>query len=318
MFETLVLFFIGFIILVKGADYLIAGASSVARYFDVSPWVIGLLIVGIGTSIPEFSITLASLWDGSSIGVGTIIGSNSFNLLFILGLSSLMMPIAMRKDWVWEDLIVNMGVIVLAGVLFMFPVLGDSTILGLSREEGLFLIALFVVWVIAMLKRKRAIDDVEKGDDRVFALTVSFIMILGGLVGVFIGGKWVVDGATSIALILGASEKFVALTIVGIGTSIPELTVTLRAAMKGKGSLAVGNIIGSNIFDFLGVLGVASVIREMPFDPDFTFDIVVTFAATLLLFLSMFVGKKYVLGRWHGLFLVLTYVAYLLVVVVRG
>jgi cation:H+ antiporter len=312
MLWNIILFFIGFYILVKGDNLLVDGSSSLARKLNVSSIVIGLVIAGIGTSIPEFAVSfIANLTGKGDIGLGTIIGSNTFNILFILGVSALFFPLTMKKYWVDRDLIWNI-VAVLAAALFAF--FGDGQI---SRWEGFLMIAIFSIWLYLVLKNEGR-EKEEQQEWKIAALPLSIFMILGGLVGVILGGNWVVDGAALMAKELGFSDALIGLTIVGIGTSLPELAVTFVAAYKKRPGLALGNIIGSNVFDFLMVLGVAALAKPVLFPSHLFIDISVTLFATAFLFSSMFMGKRYVLKRWQGFGFVLLYIIYIIFLVGRG
>jgi len=264
MFLTLLLFFIGFYILIKGANFLVEGASSLARRLNISSLVIGLVIAGIGTSIPEFATSfLANLSGRGGIGLGTIIGSNTFNILFILGISALSFPLTFKPVWVERDLIWNI-IAVLAVAAFVFP-FSDGTI---SRLEGLFMLILFFFWLYRTVRYSES-EDLNLADPpRVIAFPLVLVLIVSGLLGVILGGKWVVDGAALMARELGIAEGLVGLTVVGIGTSLPELAVTFVAALKGRPGIAVGNIIGSNIFDFLMILGFGALVSPLMFPPE--------------------------------------------------
>jgi len=317
MFITTVLFFSGFYILVKGSGWMTDGASALARRMNVSSWVIGLVIVGIGTSIPEFSIAVISnVLHVEGITLGTIIGSNTFNLLFILGISAIFFPLTFKEGWIERDLVWNV-LAVLAAFLFGLHSLAFDPPGVISQYEGLALLSLFLVWIYFSLKKPddKTIDGESKGH---FTLPVVILMLFVGLVGVFVGGRWVVDGAVAIAGELGLSEKLIGLTIVGIGTSLPELVVSLVAVSKKQVGIAVGNIVGSNIFDFLMILGLGAVISPIEFSPNFYFDIWITFISATALLAFMFVGQKYVLTRGKGVVLVLGYIVYLVYLAVRG
>lgn len=308
----LLLFVLGFIILIKGADVLIKGATSIALLLGMSTWVIGVVIVGIGTSIPEFSINIASVFAGVDIGLGTIIGGNTFNILFILGIAALITPLAMRKGWVKKDFLINILAVTGTMLALFLPILGDKNFAGITREEGFIILILFIAWMWMMvIRRKVNHTDKEKQNYPLFTLTTSFLLILAGIIGVFIGGRWVVDGAEALANYFGIADAFIGLVIVAIGTSIPELTVTLTAAYRNRPGLAVGNIIGSNIFDFLGVLGPLALLKPIPFPQELHWDILVTLFASILLALVMIVDGKNVLRRKEGLIFVLIYLAYI-------
>lgn len=313
---SLILFFVGFYVLIKGAKILVNGAVSVARIFNISNWFIGVVIVGIGTSIPELSINLASVFNGGTIGLGAIIGSNTFNILFILGISALFYPILMKKEWVLRDFLINIFSVVVTAIIIIFPVFGDNSFLGVTRSEALFLFSLFIGWILYMFYRKHSNDD--NSEYKVFTVFTSFIMVLAGIIGVFVGGRWVVDGAEIIAQLFGASESLIGLTIVAVGTSLPELTVSITALIKRRTGIAVGNIVGSNIFDFLGIIGITALLRPIATFPSVQFDIFAALGATLLLFAFTFIGRRYILSRFEGLVFITVYVVYLILIIWRG
>lgn len=314
---TLILFIFGFFVLIKGAQYLIRGATSLARLFGLAPWFIGVVIVGIGTSIPEFSINIASVFSGNNVGLAAIIGSNTFNILVILGLAALIAPITFRQDWIRYDLPLNMMAVLLVSVFILLPVMGSTEVVGISRAEGVVLVILLMVWIFFMLKRKPLHE--HNADVEVFSWFTSFVFVIAGLVGVFLGGQWIVAGAESIATLIGISPALVGFTVVAIGTSVPELAVTIVAATKRQTSIAVGNIIGSNIFDFLGILGITALMKPAPVREALQFDIFATFGATIVLFLSvLFIGSRYTIGRKEGAMFIGLYLAYFAFLFIRG
>lgn len=315
LFTAIFLFFFGFFVLVRGAQILVKGATSIAKLFKLSPWFIGVAIVGIGTSVPELSINLVAAFEGNSVGVGTIIGSNTFNILMILGVSALFMPIVMKKTWI-QDFFINAAVVGIAGAMLAFPVLGDQSVVGISRLEAGALLTLFILWLVFMFRRGGS--EEAPTDYRVFTVFTSFVMVIAGVVGVFFGGSWVVSGAETIALLAGVSPTVIALTIVGAGTSIPELTVSVVAALRKNTGIAVGNVLGSNIFDFLGILGITGLIHPIVVSEGVRFDIAATFIATILLLVVLFLGRTNRIGRAEGLVLILSYVLYLAVFIIRG
>ena len=317
MFITILLFFLGFYILIKGSSFITDGAANLARQLNISTWVIGLVIVGIGTSVPEFSITLISNFFGrEGIALGTIIGSNTFNILFILGVSAVFFPLTFKERWVKRDLVWNIFAVLAALLVATYSLYGGENSI-ISRTEGLVLLTLFCVWIYYSLKRP---DDtsVDAGSARAFTLPVIIFMIFMGLAGIIFGGKWVVDGAVVIARDLGLSERLIGLTIIGIGTSLPELVVSLTAAYKKQVGIAVGNIIGSNIFDFLMILGFSAVFSPVVFEPELYVDILVTFISAAALIALLFLGKRYVLTRSKGLLLIAAYILYLVYLAARG
>ena len=313
---SLILFFTGFYILIKGAKILIDSAISIARIFNISNWFTGVVIVGIGTSIPEFSINIASVFNNSPVGISAIIGSNTFNILFILGVSALFYPISMKKEWVIKDFLFNIIAVVVSAVVIIFPLFGKSGFLGVERIEALFLLTLFIGWSLYMFNRK--IDDEKNVDYKIFSAFSSFVMIIVGFIGVFVGGHWVVDGAETIAVFFNASPALIGLTIVAAGTSLPELTVSMVALFKRRTEIAVGNIIGSNIFDFLGILGITALFRPIVVPSSAQFDIFATLGSVFLLFALTFIGRKYILSRIEGLIFIIGYILYLFFIIWRG
>lgn len=306
MLLTLLLFFLGFYILIKGADFLVDGAASFARRFNISSLVIGLVVAGIGTSIPEFAVSfLANLSGEGGVGLGTIIGSNTFNILFILGISALIFPLTFKPVWVERDFIWNIiAVFVVAALALPF---GDGT---LSRIDGLLMLALFFLWLYIVIKRSNEVAEDEE-QVKIFTVPITVFFILAGFLGVILGGKWIVDGAVAIAEVLGTSEDIIGLTVVGVGTSLPELAVTFSAALKSQPGVAVGNIIGSNIFDFLMILGFGALIKPLAFPSGLFLDTAVTLISAALLYGFMYVGELYILKRWQGFFMVVLYCLYL-------
>lgn len=314
---TVVLFFLGFFILIKGAEYLIKGATSLANLFGLSRWFIGVVIVGIGTSIPEFSINVASVFAGNNIGLATIIGSNTFNILFVLGISALIYPLVFRKDWIRYDLPINMLVVLLVSAIILVPFGEDGASLGITRIEGVFLLLLMGVWIWFMLRRK--VTEKYDVDTQAFSWVLSVLFIGAGLVGVFLGGQWIVNGASVLATMMGISPALVGFTVIAIGTSVPELAVSIVAATQRQSSIAIGNIIGSNVFDFLGILGITSILRPLEVRESLQFDIFATFGASLILFISaLYIGGRYRISRFEGGVFVCLYLAYFAFLFIRG
>jgi len=318
LFNTLFLFFVGFFILIKGANYLVSGSRSLAAILSISPWFVGLVIVSMGTSIPEFAINIAAAFNGGTIGLETIVGSNIFNILVILGLSALISPIVFRPFWIQRDLVLSILAIAVASVAILFPVFGDAELLGVTRLEGLALSALLLLWIIYIFRKHDGEGD-QSVDYQVFSGFVSFLLIMIGILGVFFGGRWVVDGAKAIALLGGVSPELVALTVVAIGTSLPELVVSFVAFAKKQGGIAVGNIIGSSIFNFLGIVGITAFIHPINVGEMVRFDILAVLGVALLLFVATFViGKRYTLSRLWGAFFLLMYALYIVFIFWRG
>lgn len=304
---SILLFIIGFAVLVKGADILVKGAVSIAHVLRIAPWVIGLTIVGIGTSIPELSISfLANLQDETLISFGTIAGSNIFNLLFIVGVAALLTPLVINEFWT-RDLVTNVGTV----LVMLFFAQG-----GITRGEGAALLLLFIGWVYWVSRN----GGEKKGEHATpeFTVAVSLAMVIAGVVGIYVGARWVVDGAIIFAQALGVSETLISLTLVGVGTSLPELVVSLTAALKGNPAMAVGNVIGSNIFDFLGIVGLSALARPILFSDVPIFDLGAVVLAAVLVLAFALLGPRNKISRGQGMTMVTAYLAYIVFIVVRG
>jgi cation:H+ antiporter len=323
MLITVILFVVGFIILVKGADMLVSGASSLAARLGVSALVIGLTIVAFGTSAPELIVNLlASLQGNTDIAIGNILGSNIVNILLILGICAVMYPLTVGKGTTWKEIPFALLAVVMLGCLALDQMLGGAETSVISLGDGLVLIGFFVVFLyyifaIAHVGNGQP-DSVEVDAVPTQSLVHSFILIAIGLLGLVIGGKWIVDGAIIFATALGVSESLIGLTIVAVGTSLPELATSVAAVYRRNIDIAVGNIVGSNIFNIFWILGMSAVITPLPFSEAFTFDLFVTFGATLVLFLALFVGRKHTIERWQGVLFIVLYIAYIVYLLGRG
>jgi cation:H+ antiporter len=311
------LFFIGFVLLIKGADFLVDGASSVAKKLKISNIVIGLTIVAFGTSAPELIVNImASIKGNSDLAIGNVVGSNIANILLILGISAVIYPLAVKKGTVLKEIPLSL----LAAVSLWFMVndslIDNASASVLSRIDGFILLMFFSIFLYYTF----GISKVEGKEEKVkeFKTATSILFVLIGIVFLTIGGKWIVDGAIIIAQQLGMSEALIGLTIVAVGTSLPELATSAVAAYKKNPDIAIGNVVGSNIFNIFWILGVSSLIKPIVFSAELNFDIYFLGVATSFLFLSMFIGKKHLLERWQGILFLLTYVAYLVFLIIRG
>lgn len=309
MILQIVLLVVGLILLVKGADWLVDGASVLAKKNNISDLAIGLTIVAFGTSAPELVVnSVAAYGNYPDIVFGNVIGSNNFNLFAILGIAGLITPLAVQSSTVWKEVPFSL----LAAILLFF--LANKYFVAdpahLSRFDGLLLLcffAAFLYYVATQLKTDPNAEVVENKDYSTLKIWVLIIIGLAGLVG---GGKLVVDNAVSIAQSLGVSEKIIGLTIIAAGTSLPELATSVVAAMKKNADIAIGNIVGSNIFNLLLVLGVSSLVRPLDFNQAFNTDIYLLSAGTLFLFMAMFIGKKHRLDRWQAALMLVTFISY--------
>ncbi|MDP4000695.1 MAG: calcium/sodium antiporter [bacterium] len=315
---TYVLLILGFVLLIKGADWLVDGASSLAHRYGISTLVIGLTIVSLGTSAPELVVNILATIQGSTdLALGNILGSNITNILLILGVSAVIYPIALKRNTVWKEVpFALLAVIVL--FLFVNDVSidhGSFSILG--RVDGLVLLAFLIIFLyyIFAIAKDGTEEDVKI---KKRSLHMSILLILSGVLGLLLGGQWIVKGALGIAELFGASETLVGLTIVAIGTSLPELAASVMAAYKKQADIVIGTVVGSNILNIFLVLGTVSVIRPIPFSIDLNVDLFIVLASTVFLFLAMFVGKRHTLQRWQGIGFVLLYIGYFAFVILRG
>lgn len=314
---TYILFIIGFIALIKGADYLIEGASSLALKFGWSPLFIGLTIVAFGTSAPELAVNvLASLNGNAGIVIGTILGSNVANILLILGVSALVTPLVVKKSTTSKEIPLSLLAVLVLGVLVNDRLFAGEQYDILSKGDGLILLSFFLIFMYYVASLR--IDNQPSATVVKHAPFVSVGMVLGGLAGLVVGGHWIVNGATVLAVQLGLSETMIGLTIVAIGTSLPELATSAVAAYKGKADLAIGNIIGSNIFNIFWILAVSAIINPVYFSPVLNVDLVLTGAITVLLSLVLFIGKRNVLQRSEGAGFIALYVVYIAFLIYRG
>lgn len=300
----------GFVLLVWGADKFVAGASALARRLGVSPLLVGLTIVAFGTSAPELAVSLtAALQGANEIAVGNVVGSNIFNMLMVAGLSAVVCPLVMDRTLLRRDWPISVG----AAILLLVYILPDLTI---SRIEGIILLLLFAMvlgtQIRAALKNR---DTLEVEEDEVAMPPIMIgVNIVLGLACIIIGGQLAVNGATGIARMFGLSETLIGLTIVAIGTSLPELVTSLVAARKGQNEIAMGNVIGSNIFNLLFILGVSATITPIPVQATSIIDALVLIGISIVFYLPARRGK---LGRAPGVIMALTYVVYTAYLIMR-
>ncbi len=312
------LLILGFVLLIKGADWLVNGATALAKKHQVSDLAIGLTIVAFGTSMPELVVNaFAAFENHPDIVYGNVIGSNNFNLFMILGIAGLITPLVVQSSTVWKEIPFSLAA---AFLLFFLAndFMADSGI-GLSRLDGTMLLLFFAGFLFYVYKQLRT-GNVPATTTTVIHYSNLKIwgFILLGLTLLVIGGRLVVESAVDIASALGVSQTLIGLTIVAAGTSLPELATSVVAAIKKNNDIAVGNIIGSNIFNIFFILGVSSLIRPIPFSPKFNQDIYLLIFGTVILFLTMFSGKKKKLDRWEAAILLAMYVGYTVYLINRG
>lgn len=316
---ALILLVVGFVLLVKGADFFVDGASNVAKRLRIPAMIIGLTIVAMGTSLPETAVSISASMQGSnSLAISNVTGSNLFNLMVVVGLCAIMQTIAVEKETIQRDIPISLA----AAVLMLIFSWTDGTV---NRLEGGILLILFAGYIILMIRsalKARNGETIKPGTDEEEVVTqtvlVSLICIVGGACGIALGGDWVVDAASTLAIKFGMTETLVGLTIVAVGTSLPELVTSIVAARKNEVEMALGNAIGSNVFNILMVIGIAGLISPINLVETLmnnVLDIVVLLASTIIVWLMVFKSKK--LTRSTGIFMVLVYVAYMAYIIIR-
>lgn len=310
---TYILLIVGFLFLIKGADFFVEGSSSIAKMFRVPSMIIGLTIVAMGTSLPECSVSIsAALSHNNALAISNAVGSNIFNLMVVCGVCALFTPLAVQYDTLKKE--------------FPFSILVAAALLGfgflsmdLNRIEGIIFIVVFagfLYWMIQSAKKARAIADANDEEEvKTFPLWKSVLFILGGGAAIALGGKLVVDSASTIAESFGLSQNLIGLTIVAMGTSLPELVTSVVAARKNEVDMALGNVIGSNIFNILLVLGVAASISPMAFIMENVIDILVLIAMSVLVW--GFAWTKKSIRRGEGVLMLVLYVGYMVYICMR-
>ena len=304
---NILLLLVGLGLVVLGADWLVNGASSIARRAGISEFVIGLTIVGFGTSCPELVVSLSGAIEGNSdISVGNVVGSNIFNVLFILGLTAMVLPVGMTDKNRRIDIPITLGVTIL---LIILGITGSMSGPGISRWEGVLMLLVFSAYLFYCFKSDSK-DEFSETQQATLSITKSIALTLTGLAGLIFGGDLFVDSATALARQIGVSDKFIAVTILAGGTSLPELATSLVAAIKGKEQLALGNILGSNVFNAMMILGLSSVITPLSFASMTIVDIITLVLSAVLLLIWAYTGRKNRIDRREGAAMLLCYVAY--------
>ena len=317
MFLTYSLFVAGFYFLIKGANWLVEGSSSLAKKFKVSDLMIGLTIVSFGTSAPELFVNLIASFNGNSdLAIGNIIGSNISNILLILGVASIIYPLTVKRGTASTMIPLNMLAVVALWLLINDTLIDGANFSALTRIDGLVLLLFFIVFIYYTFGIARIEGEKQKVEEKNTFMSIA--MIIAGMIGLAFGGKWIVDGAVVIATKFNMSESLIGLTIVAIGTSLPELSTSAVAAFKHNADIAIGNVIGSNIFNIFWILGLSSAIKPIFFSPILNFDIYFMGFSTFLLLLFVFIGRKNILGRLEGIAFLLIYILYIIYLIYRG
>ncbi|WP_072760249.1 calcium/sodium antiporter [Fervidobacterium gondwanense] len=314
LFFSFLLLLVGFFLVSFGADKLVEGASNIAKRLRVSDLVIGLTIVSFGTSAPELAVNIVSAFKkNSEIALGNIIGSNIFNILAVAGISAMIRPIEVHYSTLKKE--IPLSFIAALTVL----ALGNKVPSLITRGDGIVLLsffAIFLAYVFEMAKKDRSMfEEMEKGKLKETSLIISIVYVVGGLIGLTFGGRWIVTGATDVAKFFGVSDKLIGLTIVAAGTSIPELATSVTAMIKGNSEIGLGNIVGSNIFNIFFILGATAVINPVLYNTVLNVDLTLLLIVTALL--TIF-SKDLKINRLEGLLLFLSYIGYTVYLIIRG
>lgn len=316
MLLEIVLLLLGFGLLVVGASWLVDGASALARKFRVSDLAIGLTVVAFGTSAPELVVNIFAAFQGHhDIVFGNIIGSNNFNLFVILGIAGLITPLVVKSSTVWKEIPLSLISILVLLILANDFLLPDQHIL--SRIDGIMLLVLFVFFLWYVFRQMKSDVEIQLECKECSGIKTAG-MIIFGLGGLIAGGRFVVVNAEALALDLGVSEKIIGLTVVAMGTSLPELVTSVIAGIKKNNDIAIGNIIGSNIFNVFFILGISAVVRPQEYNTAFNTDILMVVFGTVFLFIAMFAGKRHRLDRWEAGLLLAVFTAYTVILISKG
>ena len=301
----------GLLLILFGANWLVDGSSSVAKRFGISEFVIGLTIVGIGTSTPEMVVSfLSSLQGKADMAIGNIVGSNIFNTMMILGVTAMISPLVITRSNLKKDIPLNIIVTIILIVLGMnFTLFGQGKD-QLCRIDGAILLAIFV-WYLWSSFKSDTTDEEEGEGIKEYSILMSVILIIGGLAALIFGGRLFVNSATELAKMFGVSDKFIAITVMAAGTSMPELATCVVAALKGRGQLALGNILGSNISNILLILGGAALINPLSFSGMTYVDLGAVLLCSVFILASAYLFKKKQLDRFEGIILILMEAGYM-------
>ena len=303
---------IGFALLIMGADILVDGASSIAKKYKIPQIIIGLTIVSIGTSMPELIVSITSAIDGHpDLSIGNVVGSNIANLLFILGITSIIMPLKFEKTTKIYDIPIMIGSTILMFILAIFNI-------QISRIDGIISTIIFILFILYTIwvSKKSMNEKQEEQDGKNSSLLVSIVKIIAGIVMLKIGGDITVDNSVNIATIIGVSEKVIGVTIVALGTSLPELITSVIAALKKNADLAIGNIVGSCIFNILLILGVSSLIHPISYSLGYNMDFIILIIASILLWIFANTGTKDTMTRLNGFMYLAMYIGYMIYILI--
>ncbi|MFA9559035.1 calcium/sodium antiporter [Evansella sp. AB-rgal1] len=315
-----ILLIVGFALLIKGADYFVKGASNLATALRVSPLLVGLTIVAFGTSSPEATVSiLAALDENAGVAIGNVVGSNIFNITLVVGLTALINPLRVESETIRKEipftLLASVALLILISDMFLQAFSTNN----LSRSDGFILLLFFTIflyYIFEVARRSRGKSDATSNSKEEIKWTRNIFITIGGLGAIIFGGDIVVRNATTIATSFGMSETLVGLTIVAVGTSLPELITSITAAVKKETDIALGNIVGSNIFNILFVLGTASVITPLAVESKLFVDVILMIILTI--FLLLFSRTRFTIGKTEGTLLAAAYVIYILFIIIRN
>jgi cation:H+ antiporter len=317
MIIDILLLFAGFVVLIFGANSLVDAASSVAVKLGIPNIVIGLTIVAFGTSAPELVVNLFAAISGSTeMVLGNVLGSNIFNILGILGISAIIYPLTVKTSTTWLEIPLSLLAAICVLIIGADMVLDDATTNVITRSEGIVLLLFFTIFLVYNLTVAKAGGEEEEMETKSYTTGKAILFIILGLAGLILGGRLIVDSAVSIAEVIGLSERVIGLTVVSIGTSLPELATSIIAVRKKNVDIAIGNVVGSNIFNIFLILGISTTVAPLQLNDGAFFDIFVNIAAGLLLFIFIFTGKGRKLERWEGILLLSLYIAYVTYLIV--
>jgi cation:H+ antiporter len=308
----------GLALLIFGADFLVKAASSLASRYGLSPLMIGLTVVSFGTSMPEMLVSVTAGLQGSAdLAVANVLGSNLFNILVVLGVAAMIFPLQVQSSTVVSEIPFSLSAAILLGFVANAALFTTKLELSISRVDGAILLLFFLLFMLYIFSISSGDNNDNSQPPAAFKVTRSLTFIILGMAGLYLGGEWAVQGAVSLARNWGVTDAVIGLTIIAVGTSLPELMASAVAAYRREADIAVGNVVGSNIFNILWILGVTASITNLPFDAISNVDIIMVIAATMLIILAVVTSRAASISRlWGGIF-VCVYIAYIVYVVQR-